>query len=204
LAQEKSPAKVNNEHQPDPPSAASSRVSSASSDGVQCLSKPLSLDPLFERDGDAFTLPTAMHALPEFNDSVQVADFSLHAFSFLQESTPTPEHSNTFDDDANPRAKKNANFADDVLDSSKSHQSNPAITDLFIYEVIPCYSHNMQLFLTSISNLDCPLERLFLLDTYTVDLLHHFKVAVHRRLRNFQIIILPAIYTGRLQCVRCR
>lgn len=202
----KSPAKVDNDRQPNPPSAASSRVGSVSSDGVQCLflhSKPLSLDPLFERDGDAFTLPTVMHALPEFNDSVQVADFSLHALSFLQESTPTPDHSNPFDDDVNPRAKKKAHFADDVLDSSKSNQSKPATTALFIYEVIPCHSH-MQLFLTSISNPDCPLERLVLLDSYAVVLLHHLKVAVHRRFRSFQIIIFSAIYTGRLQWVRCR
>jgi hypothetical protein len=203
----KSPAKVDSDRQPNPPSAASSRVGSVSSDGVQCLflhSKSLSLDPLFGRDGDAFTLPTVMHALPEFNDSDQVANFSLHAFSFLQESTATPEHSNPFDDDVNPRAKKKAHFADDVLDSSNSNQSKPATTALFIYEVIPCHSHNMQLFLTSISNPDCPLERLVLLDTYAVALLHHLKVAVHPRFRSFQIIKFSAIYTGRLQCVRCR
>lgn len=203
----KSPAKVDNKHQPNPPSAALPRTGSASSDDVQCLflhSKPLTLDPVFERDGDAFTLPTVMHTLPEFNDSVQAADFSLHAFSFLQESTTTPKYTNPFDDDVNPRAKKKVHLADGVLGSSNGNQSKPATTALFIYEVIPRHLLNMKLFLTSPSNQNCLLERLVLSDTYAVVPPHRFKAAVHPLFRIFQIIISSAVYTGRLQYVRYR
>ena len=97
-------------------------------------SPSLSLNPSFEAEGEAFSLPGLTHSLPEFSDPDSTREFSLHAYSFLRE--PEAIHrSRPADGDVNPRARKKAHLDVDTYSTSRNSQTEPATTLLFIYNV---------------------------------------------------------------------
>ncbi|OBT78708.1 hypothetical protein VF21_02335 [Pseudogymnoascus sp. 05NY08] len=95
-------------------------------------SPSLSLNPSFEAEGEAFSLPGLTHSLPEFSDPDSTREFSLHAYSFVRE--PEASHrSRPADGDVNPRARKKAHLEVDTYSTSRNSQAEPATTLLFIY-----------------------------------------------------------------------
>lgn len=101
----------------------------------------LALNPSFESEGEAFTLPGLTHTLPEFSDPDSTREFSLHAYSFVREFEPT-KRSRPDDGDANPRARKKAHLEVDAYSMSRNIQAEPATTLLFVYNVswLFCFS----------------------------------------------------------------
>jgi hypothetical protein len=99
-------------------------------------SPSLSLNPSFEAEGEAFSLPGLTHSLPEFSDPDSTREFSLHAYSFMRE--PEAAHRpRPSDGDVNPRARKKAHLEVDTYSTSRNSPAEPATTLLFIYNVIP-------------------------------------------------------------------
>ncbi|OBT68800.1 hypothetical protein VE03_02121 [Pseudogymnoascus sp. 23342-1-I1] len=102
---------------------------------VSCVflhSPSLALNPSFEAEGEAFSLPGLTHSLPEFSDPDSTREFSLHAFSFIRE-LETPHQRRSDDGDANPRARKKAHLEVDTYSASRNDQVEPATTLLFVY-----------------------------------------------------------------------
>lgn len=97
-------------------------------------SPSLNLNPSFESEGEAFSLPGLTHSLPEFNDTDSTREFSLHAYSFLRESEATHRPSPTYGD-VNPRARKKAHLEVDISRSSRNSLIEPSTTLLFVYNV---------------------------------------------------------------------
>lgn len=98
-------------------------------------SPSLNLNPSFESEGEAFSLPGLTHSLPEFSDPDSTRELSLHAFSFVREleSTHRPRQA---DGDVNPRARKKAHLEVDTYSTSRNSLAEPATTLLFVYNVI--------------------------------------------------------------------
>ncbi|KFY11414.1 hypothetical protein V491_07218, partial [Pseudogymnoascus sp. VKM F-3775] len=94
----------------------------------------LALNPSFESEGEAFTLPGLTHTLPEFSDPDSTREFSLHAYSFVREFEPT-KRSRPDDGDANPRARKKAHLEVDAYPMARNTQAEPATTLLFVYNL---------------------------------------------------------------------
>ncbi|KFZ01312.1 hypothetical protein V501_10091 [Pseudogymnoascus sp. VKM F-4519 (FW-2642)] len=95
-------------------------------------SPSLSLNPSFEAEGEAFSLPGLTHSLPEFSDPDSTREFSLHAYSFVRE-TEAPYRSRPADGDVNPRARKKAHLEVDTYSTSRNGHAEPATTLLFVY-----------------------------------------------------------------------
>ncbi|OBT53061.1 hypothetical protein VE04_06160, partial [Pseudogymnoascus sp. 24MN13] len=95
-------------------------------------SPSLSLNPSFEAEGEAFSLPGLTHSLPEFNDPDSTREFSLHAYSFVREPEAT-HRSRPADGDVNPRARKKAHLEVDTYSTSRNGHAEPATTLLFVY-----------------------------------------------------------------------
>lgn len=105
---------------------------------VDCIllhSPSLALNPSFEAEGEAFSLPGLTHSLPEFSDPDSTREFSLHAYSFIREPEPTHRPRRP-DGDVNPRARKKAHLEVDRYSTSRNSLVEPATTLLFVYNVI--------------------------------------------------------------------
>ncbi|KFY70125.1 hypothetical protein V499_09447 [Pseudogymnoascus sp. VKM F-103] len=95
-------------------------------------SPSLSLNPSFEAEGEAFSLPGLTHSLPEFSDPDSTREFSLHAYSFVREPEAT-HRSRPADGDVNPRARKKAHLEVDTYSTSRNGHAEPVTTLLFVY-----------------------------------------------------------------------
>ncbi|KFY90750.1 hypothetical protein V500_04971, partial [Pseudogymnoascus sp. VKM F-4518 (FW-2643)] len=95
-------------------------------------SPSLNLNPSFESEGEAFSLPGLTHSLPEFSDPDSTREFSLHAFSFVRELEAT-HRPRPADGDVNPRARKKAHLEVDSYSTSRNNLAEPATTLLFVY-----------------------------------------------------------------------
>ncbi|KFY13912.1 hypothetical protein V492_02976, partial [Pseudogymnoascus sp. VKM F-4246] len=94
----------------------------------------LSLNPSFESEGEAFSLPGLTHSLPEFSDPDSTREFSLHAYSFVRE-TGAKRRPRPADGDVNPRARKKAHLDVDTYSASGNTQAAPTTSLLFVYNL---------------------------------------------------------------------
>jgi hypothetical protein len=104
---------------------------------ISCVflhSPSLNLNPSFESEGEAFSLPGLTHSLPEFSDPDSTREFSLHAYSFVRESEATYRSSPAYGD-VNPRARKKAHLEVNISPSSRNSPAEPSTTLLFVYNV---------------------------------------------------------------------
>ncbi|KFX85997.1 hypothetical protein V490_09278, partial [Pseudogymnoascus sp. VKM F-3557] len=102
---------------------------------ISCVflhSPSLNLNPSFESEGEAFSLPGLTHSLPEFSDPDSTREFSLHAYSFVRELEATYRPSPGYGD-VNPRARKKAHLEVDISSSSRNSPAEPSTTLLFVY-----------------------------------------------------------------------